>query len=163
MNRPEGRPPSPWSAAGAGAQSRVAGLRDGDPPWRKPCAADEPVPLHARGLERLLYELPLPPLSEAAQKKLALRQKEAAADAGLTGQAFDARKGMLARVPGLARGNPGLQDLVGRKVVLSAAVLEWSKKPRTGRDTLPRHRFISGEMQRSRLPVDLSQALVSRN
>ena len=86
-------------------------------------------PFTLDGLEGLLYELPLPPLSEAAQKKLELRQKEAAADAGLTGRAFDARKGMLARVPGLARGNPGLQDLIGRKLVLSAAVpVERAKK-----------------------------------
>src|SRR5258707_1169817 len=64
----------------------------------------------------------LAPLSEAAQRKLELRQKEAAADEGLTGKAFDEREAMLARVPGIARGNPGLQDLIGRRLVLSAAV-----------------------------------------
>src|SRR5215831_11468000 len=79
-------------------------------------------PFTLDGLEGRLFELPLPPLSEAAQRKLELRQKEAAADAGLTGTAFDDRKAVLARVPGIARGNPGLQDLIGRKLVLSAAV-----------------------------------------
>jgi tetratricopeptide (TPR) repeat protein len=74
------------------------------------------------GLEERLLELPLPPLSDAAQRKLELRQKEAAADAGLTGKAFDEREKLLARVPGIARGNPGLQDLIGRKLILSAAV-----------------------------------------
>ena len=74
------------------------------------------------GLERRLFELPLPPLSDAAQRKLELRQKEAATDAGLTGQAFDERVALLKRVPGIARGNPGLQDLIGRKLVLSTAV-----------------------------------------
>jgi CHAT domain-containing protein len=73
-------------------------------------------------LEKGLFELQLPPLSEPAQRKLELRQKEAAADAGLTGKAFDERKVMLERVPGIARGNPGLQDLIGRKFILSAAV-----------------------------------------
>jgi hypothetical protein len=74
------------------------------------------------GSERHLFELPLPPLSEAAQRKLELRQKEAAADEGLTGKAFDEREKLLARVPSIARGNPGLQDLIGRKLVLSRAV-----------------------------------------
>jgi tetratricopeptide (TPR) repeat protein/CHAT domain-containing protein len=79
-------------------------------------------PFTLDGLEDRLFELQLPPLSEAAQRKLELRQKEAAADAGLTGKAFDERTVMLARVPGIARGNPGLQDLIGRKLVLSAVV-----------------------------------------
>src|SRR5215471_18060498 len=74
------------------------------------------------GLEERLFELPLPPLSDAAQRKLELRQKEAAADAGLTSTAFDEREVLLKQVPGIARGNPGLQDLIGRKLILSAAV-----------------------------------------
>jgi CHAT domain-containing protein/tetratricopeptide (TPR) repeat protein len=79
-------------------------------------------PFTLDGLERRLFERPLPPLSDAAQRKLALRQQEAAADAGLTGAAFDARKALFARVPAIARGNPGLQDLIGRKLVLSPTV-----------------------------------------
>jgi hypothetical protein len=74
------------------------------------------------GLERRLFELPLPPLSEAAQRKLERRQREAAADGGLTGQAFTEREELLRRVPAIARGNPGLQDLIGRKLILSTAV-----------------------------------------
>jgi hypothetical protein len=79
-------------------------------------------PFALDGLERNLLELPLPPLSAAAQHKLALRQKEAAAGTGLAGAGFDAREALLARASGIARGNPGLQDLIGRKVILSAAV-----------------------------------------
>jgi hypothetical protein len=60
-------------------------------------------------------------LSDAAQRKLELRQKEAAAHAGLA-TALEERKAMPARVPGIARGNTGLQDLIGRKLILSAAV-----------------------------------------
>jgi tetratricopeptide (TPR) repeat protein len=74
------------------------------------------------GLEQRLFELPLPPLSEPAQHKLELRQKEAATDAGLTGEAFEERATLLARVPAIARGNPGLQDLIGRRLILSSAV-----------------------------------------
>jgi tetratricopeptide (TPR) repeat protein len=79
-------------------------------------------PFTLDGLEQCLFELPLPPLSDTAQRKLELRQKEAAADAGLAGTAFDERKAMLTRVPGIARGNPGLQDLIGRKMILSTTV-----------------------------------------
>src|SRR5262249_47673914 len=79
-------------------------------------------PFTLEGLEQRLSELPLPPLSEAAQRKLERRQREAAADAGLSGQAFGEREKLLSRVPGVARGNPGLQDLIGRKLVLSSAV-----------------------------------------
>ncbi|MGJ4927878.1 CHAT domain-containing protein [Bradyrhizobium sp. HKCCYLS2038] len=80
------------------------------------------------GLEQHLRDLPLPPLSEAAQAKLALRQMSAALS-GRTAQErdrgatlIDERAALLDRVPGLARGNPGLQDLIGRKLVLSPAV-----------------------------------------
>ncbi len=74
------------------------------------------------GSEARLHELPLPPLSTAAQSKLELRQREAAADAGLSGEALEPREALLARVPGASRGNPGLQDLLGRRLVLSDTV-----------------------------------------
>ncbi|WP_315781083.1 MULTISPECIES: CHAT domain-containing protein [unclassified Bradyrhizobium] len=80
------------------------------------------------GLEQKLCDLPLPPLSGAAQAKLALRQRDAATS-GRTARERDAgarlvaeRAALLARVPGIARGNAGLQDLIGRKLVLSPAV-----------------------------------------
>ncbi|MGJ4953772.1 CHAT domain-containing protein, partial [Bradyrhizobium sp. HKCCYLS20291] len=80
------------------------------------------------GLEQHLRDLPLPPLSEAAQTKLALRQFSAAVS-GKTEQErergaalIDERAALLDRVPRIARGNPGLQDLIGRKLVLSSAV-----------------------------------------
>ena len=69
-----------------------------------------------------MLPLPLPPLSEAAQRKLELRQKEAAAGTVLAGAEGKKRKDLLDRVPAIARGNPGLQDLIGRRIVLSAAV-----------------------------------------
>lgn len=74
------------------------------------------------GLEECLFELQLPPLSSAGQRKLARRQVESAVEKGLTGEALSERSKLLGHVPMLARGNPGLQDLIGRKIVLSAAV-----------------------------------------
>ena len=71
--------------------------------------------------ERLL-PLQLPPLSEAAQQKLELRQKEAAASTILVGSEADERRKLLGRVRAIARGNPGLQDLIGRRLILSSAV-----------------------------------------
>lgn len=44
------------------------------------------------GLKRRLSELQLPPLTEAVQRKLELRQKEAAADAGLSAAALAERE-----------------------------------------------------------------------
>jgi tetratricopeptide (TPR) repeat protein len=79
-------------------------------------------PFSLDGLQGQLFELPVPPLSAAAQRKLALRQKEAAAVAGLSATAFEEHEALLERVPKIARGNPGLQDLIGQKFVLSAAV-----------------------------------------
>ena len=72
--------------------------------------------------EEVLYELQLPPMSDTAQRKLELRQREAATDAGLKGAAFAERSALLKRIPDVARGNPGLQDLVGSKVVLAPLV-----------------------------------------
>jgi tetratricopeptide (TPR) repeat protein len=84
--------------------------------------------LYLDGLEEKLLDLPLPPLSPAAQDKLMDRQQLAVLS-GSTEKAraegeelLDERTELLARVPGIARGNPGLQDLIGRKLVLSRAV-----------------------------------------
>jgi tetratricopeptide (TPR) repeat protein len=84
--------------------------------------------LYLDGLEDKLLSLPLPPLSAAAQGKLMDRQ-QLAVQSGPTekvraegGKLLDERADLLARVPGIARGNPGLQDLIGRKLVLSRAV-----------------------------------------
>lgn len=74
------------------------------------------------GLEQRLLEIQLPPLTEVAQHKLELRQTEAATSKGLNDSDLDARRELLLRVPTIARGNPGLQDLIGLKVVLSSAV-----------------------------------------
>jgi tetratricopeptide (TPR) repeat protein len=74
------------------------------------------------GLENRLHEIQLPPLSEAAQSKLRLRQREAAADSGLSAQALEEREALLERAASTAKGNPGLQDLLGRRLFLSGAV-----------------------------------------
>jgi hypothetical protein len=84
--------------------------------------------LYLDGLEEKLLDLPLPPLSPAAQGKLMDRQ-QLALQSGPTEKAraegeklLNERAELLARVPDIARGNPGLQDLIGRKLVLSRAV-----------------------------------------
>jgi hypothetical protein len=64
----------------------------------------------------------LPPLSEAAQRKLQLRQTEVAREAKLGEAELAARAALLPRVRAVARGNPGLQDLIGQKLVLSREV-----------------------------------------
>lgn len=84
--------------------------------------------LYLDGLEKKLLDLPLPPLSPAAQGKLMARQLHAV-QSGPTDIAraegerlLKERAKLLAAVPGIARGNPGLQDLIGRKLVLSRVV-----------------------------------------
>ncbi|BAM92702.1 hypothetical protein S58_67350 [Bradyrhizobium oligotrophicum S58] len=79
-------------------------------------------PFRLDGLEAHLLDLPLPPLSPAAQRKLDLRQRSAALAKGNGATLLRDRETLLARVPEIARGNPGLQDLIGRKLVLSRAV-----------------------------------------
>ena len=76
------------------------------------------------GLEAGLAHIALPPLSPAAQEKLELRQAEAAqAEPGAPGAAVAAeRLALLPRVKRIARGNPGLQDLIGTRLVLNGAV-----------------------------------------
>jgi tetratricopeptide (TPR) repeat protein len=74
------------------------------------------------GLENRLHEIQLSPLSEAAQSKLRLRQREAAADSGFSAEALEEREALLERVASAAKGNPGLQDLLGRRLLLSDAV-----------------------------------------
>lgn len=74
------------------------------------------------GHEAGLFDLPLPPLAPNAQAKLARRQVEEALQQGWTAEALADREALRTRAIGLARGNPGLQDLIGRKLVLSTAV-----------------------------------------
>jgi tetratricopeptide (TPR) repeat protein len=85
-------------------------------------------PFQLEGLEAGLLDLPLSPLSPAAQRKLDLRQRTAALS-GRTereraqgAKLIAERSPLLERVAGLARGNPGLQDLIGRRMVLSPGV-----------------------------------------
>ncbi|MBK1662853.1 hypothetical protein, partial [Paracraurococcus ruber] len=64
--------------------------------------------------------------SDTARRKLALRQLKAAqvpeTGAALDPAELEARLPLLERVQGLARGNPGLQDLLGANLVLRPAV-----------------------------------------
>jgi tetratricopeptide (TPR) repeat protein len=79
-------------------------------------------PFSLGGLEARLLEIPLPPLSEAAQRKLELRQTSVALEADRAAPELTARLKLLPQVRGVARGNPGLQDLIGQKLVLSTEV-----------------------------------------
>ncbi len=71
-----------------------------------------------------LWELPLGGLTRAAQRKLALRQVFSARDS--YGETFadelTERVGLIERAQEVARGHPGLQDLIGQTLVLSREV-----------------------------------------
>jgi hypothetical protein len=74
-----------------------------------------------------LHALQLSPFTENAQRKLSRRQVEAARTREEPGAALDEtgltpRLPLLARAQVVARGNPGLQDLVGDRLVLRPAV-----------------------------------------
>ncbi len=84
-------------------------------------------PFRLEGLEARLHPIQLPPLSPVEQRKLQRRQADAARDPTrsrrLDQQQFQARRVLAERVPVIARGNPGLQDLIGLKLVFSEQVL----------------------------------------
>jgi tetratricopeptide (TPR) repeat protein len=74
-----------------------------------------------------LWPLQLPPFNETAQRKLTLRQQDAARSRREPGMALDdatlaTRLPLLERAQQLACGNPGLQDLLGDRLVLRRAV-----------------------------------------
>ncbi|WP_239163845.1 tetratricopeptide repeat protein [Actinoplanes lobatus] len=69
------------------------------------------------GLEDRLAPVQLAPLSEVAQRKLAVRQRAASPE-----ELRETRAGLAARAMTLSRGNPGLQDLVGLRLVYSPEV-----------------------------------------
>ena len=71
-----------------------------------------------------LFELQLPPLSAAAQLKLQRRQLESAVEKGLTDDPLAERVELLKKVPMIARGNPGLQDLIGPRFFSTAVPVE---------------------------------------
>ncbi|MGH8931766.1 MAG: CHAT domain-containing protein [Egibacteraceae bacterium] len=83
-------------------------------------------PFHLEGLEARLHLIQLPPLSPVEQRKLQQRQADAARDPTRTRRLdqpeFQARRVLAERVPDIARGNPGLQDLIGLKLVFSEHV-----------------------------------------
>ncbi|GAA0434319.1 hypothetical protein Aca07nite_00760 [Actinoplanes capillaceus] len=69
------------------------------------------------GLQERLEPVQLAPLSEVAQRKLAVRQQAVPSE-----QLREARAGLAARAVAVSRGNPGLQDLVALRLVYSAQV-----------------------------------------
>ncbi len=81
-------------------------------------------PFTLDGREHKLDAIQLPPFSERAQAKLEQRQREAATsgDLPLAAHERDARLKHHPRVKQLARGNPGLQALIGEKLILNPAV-----------------------------------------
>ncbi len=78
-------------------------------------------PFGLGGLEEHVHAIPLPSFSDVDQRKLERRQIEAAA-ALSAGVGTDGRLALLERVRTVSRGNPGLQDLAGLRLVLSPAV-----------------------------------------
>ncbi|HME23578.1 MAG TPA: CHAT domain-containing protein [Acetobacteraceae bacterium] len=76
--------------------------------------------------EQKLVALELGEFGERAREKLSLRQirvAQAAQDGdALTGAALDERLALLTRAQAVARGNPGLQDLLGADLALRPAV-----------------------------------------
>lgn len=81
-------------------------------------------PFTLDGLEEVLETIPLPPLSDNEQRKLELRQRAAPRDKGLSKGLSEAeqRLALLSQARAIARGNPGLQDLIGQGQVLSKDV-----------------------------------------
>ncbi|WP_307798210.1 tetratricopeptide repeat protein [Actinoplanes flavus] len=69
------------------------------------------------GLEARLTPVQLAPLSEVAQRKLAVRQRAASPE-----ELRETRAGLAVRAMALSGGNPGLQDLVGLRLVYSPEV-----------------------------------------
>ncbi|MBW6436890.1 tetratricopeptide repeat protein [Actinoplanes hulinensis] len=69
------------------------------------------------GLEDRLTPVQLAPLSDVAQRKLAVRQRAVSPE-----ELREARAGLAARAMALSGGNPGLQDLVGLRLVYSSEV-----------------------------------------
>ena len=69
------------------------------------------------GLETRLEDVQLRPLSEVAQRKLQRRQQ-----ALTPPEMLAERSGLAGRAVAVSRGNPGLQDLIGLKLVYGEAV-----------------------------------------
>ncbi|MEV4513856.1 CHAT domain-containing protein [Dactylosporangium sp. NPDC049525] len=108
----------PLRVAGEHAATLAAVLRAFDP-----AESDSRLLLTSRftftldGLERRLDLVQLPPLSPVAQLKLLCRQQ------GVTSAArVSERAGLAGRAVGVSRGNPGLQDLIGLRLVYGEQV-----------------------------------------
>ena len=81
------------------------------------------------GLQDRLEDVQLPPLSEVAQRKLQRRQQDLTPTERLA-----ERAGLAARALTVCRGNPGLQDLIGLKLLYGAARQRRPRRGRGGRD-----------------------------
>jgi tetratricopeptide (TPR) repeat protein len=111
-------PAGPRRVAGTSAPVIAAVLRAFDP-----AETDSRLIVTSRftftldGLEGRLAAVQLPPLSVTAQRKLLLRQRAAAPAARQAG-----RSALAARSLAVSRGNPGLQDLIGLRLVYGEQV-----------------------------------------
>jgi predicted negative regulator of RcsB-dependent stress response len=120
-----------------------------------------------------LWPLQLPPFNETAQRKLSVRQQQQAAArmrlesrGTLDENALAARLPLLERAQRLARGNPGLQDLLGARLVLRPAVplarvkavLEQTEAYLTGSDALPESDDVREFLQNLALDQLLEEA-----
>jgi tetratricopeptide (TPR) repeat protein len=111
-------PSGPHRVAAARAPALAAALRPFDP-----AVTDSHLLVTSRftfildGLETRLEAIQLPPLSPVAQRKLQVRQQS------LTPAERQAeRAGLAARAVAVSRGNPGLQDLIGLRLVYGEKV-----------------------------------------
>ncbi|MBO3737628.1 tetratricopeptide repeat protein [Actinoplanes sp. NEAU-H7] len=112
------QPDAPHRVAGGYAPIVAAVLRAFDPD-----RGDSRLVVTSRfvftlgGLEERLEPVQLAPLSEVAQRKLAARQRAVPSE-----ELREARADLAARAMTVSRGNPGLQDLVGLRLVYSPLV-----------------------------------------
>ena len=88
--------------------------------------------------DRNLHSLELGEFGERAREKLSLRQVKAAQAAedgdALSGEALDERLTLLARAQTVARGNPGLQDLLGAEPRVASGGAGVGRQGGTGRN-----------------------------
>ncbi|WP_203832698.1 tetratricopeptide repeat protein [Actinoplanes lobatus] len=114
----EPQPDAPHRVAGGYAPVLAAVLRAFDPD-----RGDSRLVVTSRfvftldGLENRLELVQLAPLSEVAQLKLAVRHRAVPSE-----ELREARADLATRAVTVSRGNPGLQDLVGLRLVYSAQI-----------------------------------------
>lgn len=119
------------------------------------------------GLEETLFHLPLGPFTEVAQRKMALRQRQLAALSELS--EIESREALVPQIIEATVGNPGLQDLVGSRMLYSPEVppeavdglLQQMRSWLAGSDLLPDDPKLSGFLEELAVDSLVSQAAAS--